>query len=839
MGRASIGSTRPRRLGSRIRAFRARIAVVAVVSIATSMLSGCWSQFRANQSHTGTMSSEQTLGPGLASKLARSWTAATGGKVESSPAFDANNVYVGSDDGKVYALALQNGSVRWTATTGGAVRSSPAVSSGAVYVGSNDGKLYALSPSTGAPLWTFTTGGAVESSPALDGDAVFVGSDDGKVYALDAASGAQLWSFATAGRVTAAPAVANGLVIVGSHDKTIRALDRATGALVWSVTTGGAVAASASVVNGTAYVVSFDGVVHAIAVGTGTAEWSAPLGTFVDSSTAVDNGTLVVAGEDGGLRALDAGSGALRWNAPLGSGASSSPAIADGVVYVGTRGGRVSALDEVNGRPLWSDTTLGGVLSSPAEQRALVAVGSDDGHVYAYTPAPLCGGAYNTIACENSKPGSPPSQWDVSGNGDPSIQGFATQMSVDHGQTIQFKIQTPASAYHLDIYRMGYYGGNGARLVATVKPSVALPQAQPPCLVVTAPYVNMVDCGDWGVSASWSVPSDAVSGIYFARLVRDDVPGGDASHVFFVVRDDEGRSDILFQTSDATWQAYNDWGPDPAHMSSSYSNFTAKTSYNRPFDNRGSTTVGGQVKSQVFNAEYPLVRWLESNGYDVSYFSSADTDRYGSLLLNHRVFVSAGHDEYWSGGQRANVTAARDAGVNLAFLSGNTGYWKTRWEPSADGTATPYRTLVTYKETEASAKIDPSPAWTGLWRDPRFSPPSDGGRPENTLNGTLLGQEQDATLSVSSSEGRMRLWRDTSLATLAPGATATLTPDTVGYEFDMDTDNGVQPPGVALLSTTTGLFGPHHATLYRAPSGALVFSAATVQWSWGLDAHHD
>src|ERR1019366_5354865 len=141
----------------------------------------------------------------------------------------------------------------------------------------------------------------------------------------------------------------------------------------------------------------------------------------------------------------------------------------------------------------------------------------------------------------------------------------------------------------------------------------------------------------------------------------------------------------------------------------------------------------------IFNAEYPLIRWLEANGYDATYVSAADVDRAGSLLLNHKVFISSGHDEYWSGQQRANVEAARDAGVNLAFISGNEIFWKTRWESSIDGSGTPYRTLVTYKETHANAKIDPigPTIWTGSWRDPRFSPPADGGRPEKALSGTI------------------------------------------------------------------------------------------------------
>ena len=97
-----------------------------------------------------------------------------------------------------------------------------------------------------------------------------------------------------------------------------------------------------------------------------------------------------------------------------------------------------------------------------------------------------------------------------------------------------------------------------------------------------------------------------------------------------------------------------------------------------------------------------MLRWLERNGYDVSYFTGVDTDRVGAELLEHEAFMSVGHDEYWSAEQRANVEAARDAGVDLAFFSGNEVYWKTRWEPStADGGSTDHRTLVVYKEGDA------------------------------------------------------------------------------------------------------------------------------------------
>jgi len=112
--------------------------------------------------------------------------------------------------------------------------------------------------------------------------------------------------------------------------------------------------------------------------------------------------------------------------------------------------------------------------------------------------------AQNAIVTENALPGNRPREWDVVGAGDPSIQGFATDISVNRGGSISFKVDTDATQYRLDIYRLGYYAGLGARRVATVHPSAALPQTQPACL--SDPATGLVDCGNWQVSASWHVP---------------------------------------------------------------------------------------------------------------------------------------------------------------------------------------------------------------------------------------------------------------------------------------------------------------------------------------------
>ncbi len=458
----------------------------------------------------------------------------------------------------------------------------------------------------------------------------------------------------------------------------------------------------------------------------------------------------------------------------------------------------------------------------------------------------------SAVACENSLPGTPSSDWEVSGSGDSSIQGFGTAMSVNLGESISFKIKTTASAYHIDILRFGYYQGDGARKIAASIPLTAkLPQAQPACL--TQSGTGLVDCGNWGVSASWTVPASAVSGVYFAHLIRNDT-GGD-SMIPFVVRNDAGKSGIVVQTSDTTWQAYNTYGGNslyqctvacPTGNPQAYKS-AFKVSYNRPF-----LSTGDQGHSWLMDTEYPMIRFLEANGYDVSYISGLDTATRGTLLLNHKMFMSSGHDEYWSGTQRSNVEAARNAGVNLAFFSGNEAFWRTRWEASIDGSQTSGRTLVSYKDTHYNTPVDPV-EWTGTWRDPRFGTSTGGGNPENSLTGQFfLVNSGSADIKVPAQYAGMRLWRNTAAAKLTGTQSLTLGSglDTLGYEWDIDADNGFRPAGAFKLSSTTvsvpeaftdygsttaASSQTHNLIMYRAPSGALVFGAGTVQWAYGLD----
>src|SRR5258706_3983151 len=269
-----------------------------------------------------------------------------------------------------------------------------------------------------------------------------------------------------------------------------------------------------------------------------------------------------------------------------------------------------------------------------------------------------CTAPKNAIEAENCLPGTPTNQWYVDGAGSPNIQGFTTDISVNVGQTIFFKFSTPAPSYRIDIYRLAYYQGNDARFIASISPSAHLPQIQPPCLSDST--TGLTDCGNWGISASWTVPSTATSGIYFAKLVRLDT--GEVGAAIFIVRNDSSHSDIVVQASDTTWQAYNDYGGNSLYSGNPVGR-AFKVSYNRPLNPSQSTGW------DFFVHEYPIVRFLEANGYDVTYSTGVDTDRNRSLITQHKVLLSVGHYEYWSGGQRANVEAARAAGCNLPFFS--------------------------------------------------------------------------------------------------------------------------------------------------------------------------
>ncbi len=265
-----------------------------------------WTMFHADPSHSGLGTGNAVLTPVLLWKYII-------GDFYSSPAVVAGVVYVGSENGNVYALNATSGAQLWNYTIGGQVRSSPAVVGGVVYVGSFSSgvnALYALNATSGAQLWNYTTGFYVESSPAVVGGVVYVGSNDTKVYALDATNGAQLWNYTTGpgGEVYSSPAVFNGTVYIGSLDNHVYALDATNGVQRWNYTTGNGVYSSPAVVNDVVYIGSMDDNVYALNAIFGTVLWSYLTSGQIESSPAVVGGVVYIGSSDGNVYALNSSS---------------------------------------------------------------------------------------------------------------------------------------------------------------------------------------------------------------------------------------------------------------------------------------------------------------------------------------------------------------------------------------------------------------------------------------------------------------------------------------------------------------------------------------------------
>lgn len=273
------------------------------------------------------------------------------------------------------------------------------------------------------------------------------------------------------------------------------------------------------------------------------------------------------------------------------------------------------------------------------------------------------------------------------------IEGYVSHLSIKPGETLKVYVSTdPPDNYQLDIYRMGYYGGKGGRLMKTFSPMMGLApgKAQP----TPADGKNhIIEC-KWEESISFEIPQDWVSGVYLGKLSTWRATESEA-YIVFVVRDDR-KADVMFQVSDFTWIAYNRWPQWRSLYDTTDGPWGAgrPNSYDSGFDRPYSIFWNGYPAAfepltngsgEFLMTEFPLAYWLEREGYDVTYVSNLDAHVDGPGLLRSKVFLSVGHDEYWTQEMFDNITAARDAGVNLAFLSGNSVSGRLELLPSTDG----------------------------------------------------------------------------------------------------------------------------------------------------------
>ena len=290
------------------------------------------------------------------------------------------------------------------------------------------------------------------------------------------------------------------------------------------------------------------------------------------------------------------------------------------------------------------------------------------------------------VASENIKPGTAEWQLQYTRFDDPitmasyplirntrssMIEGFVSKTSLYPGESIDFKISTdPASRFLIDIYRLGYYGGTGGRHMASLGSFSGRPQPVP---LMTNERLR--ECA-WETATTLTIPADWPSGVYLGKLTRDEAYGVQ-SYVIFVVKE-RRPSDILFQVSDLTWQAYNKWpGRDSLYDDGTtevwYTGPNVRVSFDRPYAKYcqilDAPLSAGSGEFLLW--EHPLSFWMEKEGYDVTYCSNLDLHLDPEILARSKVFISVGHDEYWSRKMFEEAIKARDNGLSFAFFSGN------------------------------------------------------------------------------------------------------------------------------------------------------------------------
>jgi hypothetical protein len=464
----------------------------------------------------------------------------------------------------------------------------------------------------------------------------------------------------------------------------------------------------------------------------------------------------------------------------------------------------------------------------------------------------------NPIQVENAKAGS--SSWQLTNPAtNHEIEGYASATSVNAGDQINFYVNTTSSFFTIDVYRIGWYAGLGARELAG--PFTVAGAAQP--TPTPDPTTGRVEC-NWTKSYTLATSSTWTTGYYLAKLTATS--SGKQSYIIFVLRNDSSTSAYLMQSSVTTYQAYNNWGGKSLYSFNSTNSIPAvKVSFDRPYAMGGQSGAAPGVGAGDFIANfapsyetYPagweinMMRFLEREGYDVSYCTSIDVDLNGATLLpKHDGFLSVGHDEYWSWNQRTNVEAARDAGVSLGFFGADPCYWQIRFE--ADSSGTPSRTEVSYKEnadTQDPYALDHDPTndylITGLWRENSVDPPEDAFigvmYVTDPVNGNLT--IEDSSNWVCANTG---LTDGVSLSGLlgyemdcmffdAPEGTAR-----VGHSsytsIPMPTRRPIEGPMGGLPGTASNTLYSD-MTVYTADSGATVFATGSMQWNFGLDDYN-
>ncbi len=423
--------------------------------------------------------------------------------------------------------------------------------------------------------------------------------------------------------------------------------------------------------------------------------------------------------------------------------------------------------------------------------------------------------AANPIVIENAKPGT--SNWFPNNQAqNREIEGYADLTSVAPGGTVRFYVNTASRTYTIDIYRLGWYGGAGGRLIKSAT-QTGIKQAIPAVDSTT----GLCEC-KWKTPYSVTIPTGAsawTTGIYIAKLTTSS---GVTSHIPFVVRDDTRVAVHLFQSSVTTCQAYNNWGGKSLYEHNSTNGKRAyKVSFNRPYNAYGS----GDIVNDWSGWELNTLRFMEREGYDVTYCTNIDTHQNPNVFYRANSFLSVGHDEYWTLDMRFNVEYERNTGRHLGFLGANTAYWQIRLEKGSDGKAN--RTMTCYKDQALDPfSLSPSTAiqTTVRFRDEIIS------LPEESLIGV---QFEHYPVNADMVVTNTNHWAFAGTG-LRDGDKL---PGLVGYEAD--SRFGIGPSNTVVLASTPVVtpdtVGNSNMTIYQHSSGGNVFATGSMQWAWGLD----
>ena len=422
-----------------------------------------------------------------------------------------------------------------------------------------------------------------------------------------------------------------------------------------------------------------------------------------------------------------------------------------------------------------------------------------------YKAAP--GSLYSSaIAAQNAKPGT--SAWRITGNQTPTnIEGYASKVSVNQGGSFTLFVSTTSQSYVVQAYRMGYYQGLLGRLIWT---SPKLTGTDQPACPVLKPS-NTVECS-WKPSLTIKTNSSWFPGDYLLKLVGNN---GAQKWVPITVRNDQSNAAVVVVNSVTTWQAYNLYGGYDLYSGpNGYSDRASKVSFDRPYD-----YYFGQGAADFYGNELPLVALVEKMGLNVTYITDVDLQKRPSLISNHRVLISLGHDEYYSPEMRHALTVAQQHGTNLMFLGANAIFRRIRFESTSLGAD---RIEVNYRV----ASLDPlnginNAQVTTNWPD------GPDPRPESALIGIQYAcnpVRYDMVITDPSSW----IFANTGLKF------GSRLHNLVGSEYDGFDPYSPYPSSLQLLANSPVLCrnqpGFSDMSYYTTPNGAGVFSTGTNLW---------